>query len=62
MFFFNPSKRISVWETPEELKGRTDVERLLEKPPSEEKDSVDVGDGRSGTPTPQDPPIKKARL
>ncbi|KAL5962797.1 Transcription elongation regulator 1 [Taenia solium] len=62
VFFFNPSKRISVWETPEELKGRTDVERLLEKPPNEEKGPVDVGDGRSGTPTPQDPPIKKARL
>ncbi|VDM30652.1 unnamed protein product [Hydatigera taeniaeformis] len=62
VFFFNPSKRISVWETPEELKGRTDVERLLEKPPNEEKASVGVDDERAGTPTPQDPPAKKARL
>ncbi|KAH9286076.1 Transcription elongation regulator 1 [Echinococcus granulosus] len=62
VFFFNPSKRISVWETPEELKGRADVERLLEKPPNEEKDSIDVDNERSGTPAPQDPPIKKARL
>ncbi|VDL92502.1 unnamed protein product [Schistocephalus solidus] len=36
VFFFNPSQRSSVWETPDELKGRADVEKLLEKPPSEE--------------------------
>ncbi|CAL8068858.1 unnamed protein product [Calicophoron daubneyi] len=32
-FFFNPSQRLSVWEKPEELKGRADVDRLLEKQP-----------------------------
>ncbi|CAH8542609.1 unnamed protein product [Dicrocoelium dendriticum] len=32
-FFFNPSQRLSVWEKPEELKGRADVDRLLEKRP-----------------------------
>ncbi|VDN13596.1 unnamed protein product [Dibothriocephalus latus] len=37
VFFFNPSQRSSVWETPDELKGRADVEKLLEKPPSEAK-------------------------
>ena len=62
VFFFNPSKRISVWETPEELKGRADVERLLERPPNEEKDSADGSDGKPGTTTLQDPPTKKPRL
>ncbi|CAH8858330.1 unnamed protein product [Trichobilharzia szidati] len=33
-FFFNPSQRLSVWEKPEELKGRADVDRLLEKQPN----------------------------
>ncbi|VEL21024.1 unnamed protein product, partial [Protopolystoma xenopodis] len=33
VFFYNPSQRLSVWETPDELKGRSDVDRLLEKPP-----------------------------
>ncbi|TPP62428.1 Transcription elongation regulator [Fasciola gigantica] len=33
-FFFNPSQRLSVWEKPEELKGRADVDRLLEKRPN----------------------------
>ncbi|KAG5451190.1 transcription elongation regulator, partial [Clonorchis sinensis] len=33
-FFFNPSQRLSVWEKPEELKGRADVDRLLEKQPA----------------------------
>lgn len=33
-FFFNPSQRLSVWEKPDELKGRTDVDRLLEKQPN----------------------------
>lgn len=42
VFFFNPSKRISVWETPEELKGRVDVERLLKKPPGDEKESTTI--------------------
>lgn len=34
VFFFNPSQRLSVWEKPEELKNRADVDRLLEKQPS----------------------------
>uniref|UniRef100_A0A095A836 Transcription elongation regulator 1 n=1 Tax=Schistosoma haematobium TaxID=6185 RepID=A0A095A836_SCHHA len=33
-FFFTPSQRLSVWEKPDELKGRTDVDRLLEKQPN----------------------------
>ncbi|KAK4470073.1 hypothetical protein MN116_005669 [Schistosoma mekongi] len=33
-FFFNPSQRLSVWEKPDELKGRADVDRLLEKQPN----------------------------
>uniref|UniRef100_A0A5K3EKS4 Transcription elongation regulator 1 n=1 Tax=Mesocestoides corti TaxID=53468 RepID=A0A5K3EKS4_MESCO len=62
VFFFNPSKRISVWETPEELKGRADVDRLLEKPPNESKDAGDVETERNDTSSVQDPPAKKARM
>ncbi|GIX95506.1 transcription elongation regulator 1 [Caerostris extrusa] len=29
VFYFNPSSRKSVWEKPEELKGRADVDKLL---------------------------------
>lgn len=37
VFFFNPSQRTSLWEVPEELKGRSDVEKYLQKPPEEEE-------------------------
>ncbi|VDL19976.1 unnamed protein product [Hymenolepis diminuta] len=72
VFFFNPSKRISVWETPDELKGRADVERMLKKPPNNEKDtsSSPKDDGIKSTDTTdnsvvveeQGPPAKKPRL
>lgn len=72
VFFFNPSKRISVWETPDELKGRADVERMLKKPPNDEKDtssspkddgikSIDTTDN-SVVVEEQGPPAKKPRL
>ncbi|KAA3677206.1 transcription elongation regulator 1 [Paragonimus westermani] len=44
-FFFNPSQRLSVWEKPEELKGRVDVDRLLEKQPTKSN----VSDGEKST-------------
>lgn len=47
-FFFNPSQRLSVWEKPEELKNRADVDRLLEKHPNDnttsEEATSEVGD------------------
>lgn len=33
VFFFNPSTKTSVWERPAELKGRSDVDKLVKCPP-----------------------------
>lgn len=33
MFFYNPSSRTSVWERPEELLKRTDVDKMVSTPP-----------------------------
>ena len=32
-FFFNPSARLSLWEIPEDLKGRQDVLKILDEGP-----------------------------
>ena len=32
-FFYNPSQRMSVWERPEELQGRSDVDKMVQGPP-----------------------------
>jgi len=37
VFFFNPTTRLSMWERPEELKDRTDVDRILADPPHKRK-------------------------
>lgn len=48
-FFFNPSQRLSVWERPEELKGRVDVDRFLEKHPADQTDSpIHAQDNQTG--------------
>ncbi len=60
VFFFNPSKRVSVWETPDELKGRTDVERLLEKPPKEST-SVEKDEPKPAAVS-EEPVSKRARM
>lgn len=33
VFFYNPSSRTSVWERPEELVGRADVDKMVASPP-----------------------------
>lgn len=33
MFFFKPSTRTSVWEKPDDLKGRSDVDKMISNPP-----------------------------
>jgi len=33
VFFYNPSQRMSLWERPEELQGRADVEKMVQNPP-----------------------------
>ena len=32
-FFYNPSQRTSVWERPEDLQNRTDVDKMVQGPP-----------------------------
>lgn len=33
VFFYNPSSRISVWERPDDLVGRQDVDKMVSTPP-----------------------------
>jgi len=33
VFFYNPSQRMSLWERPEELQGRADVDKMVQNPP-----------------------------
>lgn len=33
VFFYNPSSRTSVWERPEDLVGRADVDKMVSSPP-----------------------------
>lgn len=33
VFFYNPSSRISVWERPDDLIGRQDVDKMVSTPP-----------------------------
>lgn len=33
VFFYNPSSRTSVWERPEDLLGRSDVDKMVSTPP-----------------------------
>lgn len=33
VFFYNPSSRTSVWERPEDLLGRSDVDKMVAAPP-----------------------------
>ncbi|GFR29138.1 transcription elongation regulator 1 [Trichonephila clavata] len=42
VFFFNPSSRKSVWEKPDELKGRADVDKLIQAPPSPFSDDFEA--------------------
>ena len=36
VFFYNPSQRASVWERPEDLQGRADVDKLVQAPPDQQ--------------------------
>ena len=40
VFFFNPSTRCSVWEKPEELRNRTDVDKLIANTPDSPQQST----------------------
>ncbi|RWS23164.1 transcription elongation regulator 1-like isoform X1, partial [Leptotrombidium deliense] len=40
VFYFNPSTRTSVWDRPQELRGRPDVDKLVKSPPKQNEDGV----------------------
>lgn len=42
VFFYNPSTRTSVWERPDELVGRPDVDKAVATPPDQLANSVAV--------------------
>lgn len=33
VFYYNPTTRLSMWERPEELVGRVDVDKAIQEPP-----------------------------
>lgn len=33
VFFYNPTTRLSMWDRPDELQGRTDVDKHIQEPP-----------------------------
>jgi transcription elongation regulator 1 len=39
VFFYNPSEKISLWERPQILTGRADVDKLVKEPPAQALDS-----------------------
>ncbi|KAL4640180.1 transcription elongation regulator 1-like protein [Arapaima gigas] len=46
VFFFNPTMQLSVWEKPLDLKGRGDLNRIIEDPPHKrKKDSLSTEEG-----------------
>ncbi|XP_023231078.1 transcription elongation regulator 1-like isoform X3 [Centruroides sculpturatus] len=54
VFFFNPSTRTSVWEKPEELKMRNDVDKMVQTPPQQPDVKMEKKDE-------DEPPAKKKR-
>ena len=54
VFFYNPSSRTSVWERPEDLNGRADVDKMMQ-PPKQEPAETAAKD------TSDEPPAKKAK-
>ena len=54
VFFYNPSQRLSLWETPKEFEGRADVEKLIKIPPQLD-DNGKVIRGPGDTPVPGQP-------
>ena len=33
VFFYNPTSRVSTWDKPEDIRGRADVDKMLQSPP-----------------------------
>lgn len=48
-FFFNPSAKLSLWEVPEELKSRSDIDKLLKDGPNGPKSDGDEEEEESAS-------------
>lgn len=46
VFFYNPTTRLSMWDRPEELVGRADVDKHIQEPPH--KRGLDDGGKKTG--------------
>lgn len=70
VFFFNPSTRSSVWEKPEDLKNRPDVDKLIANIPDESPQQVDKKEEakeikpekkKKSDSSVDEPPVKKSK-
>ncbi|KAK1333395.1 hypothetical protein QTO34_005778 [Cnephaeus nilssonii] len=64
VFFFNPTMQLSVWEKPEDLEHRGDLNRILEDPPHKRKleaSAADHSDGSGSEDGREDPSVKTKR-
>lgn len=53
VFFYNPSSRTSVWERPDDLIGRADVDKMVASPPESGGSTTtggSVNNKRAGSP------------
>ncbi|KAI8492876.1 transcription elongation regulator [Branchiostoma belcheri] len=62
VFFYNPTTRLSLWERPEELLGRTDVDRLIMEPPHVKKDEEAGIKNKNEETSEEEPKLKKKKL
>ncbi|XP_054585020.1 transcription elongation regulator 1-like protein [Eptesicus fuscus] len=64
VFFFNPTMQLSVWEKPEDLEHRGDLNRILEDPPHKRKLEASAADHSNGAGSEdgrEDPSVKTKR-
>lgn len=64
VFFYNPSSRISVWERPDDLVGRQDVDKMVSTPPDAigTAKPVHQSDTSESSDDDQPTPVKKIKL
>uniref|UniRef100_T1IIS2 Transcription elongation regulator 1 n=1 Tax=Strigamia maritima TaxID=126957 RepID=T1IIS2_STRMM len=62
VFFYNPSTRTSIWERPDELRGRSDVDKMVQKSPDPNDKSAKRKPGEDSDDEEDDePPVKKTK-
>lgn len=60
MFFYNPSSRTSVWERPEDLVGRADVDKMVSSAP--ESAQAETAPAKRENTTESDQAAKKLKV